>query len=146
MINVNQTNVTRNQSTATYEKKKVFIFDNRYIEGNIYNASEEDPIVFKPFSLVRRNTTNNHFIPAISGATLADVIGISTNDSDITVEAEGTAYINVCTKGTIDSQYLSLPSGVTLDTTVGNKKLRDVLEAIGFHFEVGVEHTKFDNL
>ena len=54
--------------------------------------------------------------------------------------------INIGTKGTIDGNALTLPTGVTLNTMVGDKTLGDVLEGIGFHVDTStVEHTDFDN-
>lgn len=83
-------------------------------------------------------------IPA-TASNLADVIGISDLEDSVELADTETLTISYGTDGTISSNFLVLPSGVTLDTVVGNKTLADVLEGIGFHLESSVEHTKFDN-
>jgi hypothetical protein len=142
---VTQRNVTRNQSTADYEFKRIFVFDNRFEKGSFRNTTAA-AITLLPASLVARDTAVvNGFRPVTAG-NLADVIGISANEESIGLVVNGTTNINICTKGTIDAIYLALPATVTLNTVVGNKTLKDVLEAIGFHIDTSsVEHTKFDN-
>ena len=82
----------------------------------------------------------------ITADNLADAIGVSANVNDISQLTTAIDHINYATKGTIDEGLLVLPGGVTLDTLVGNKTLRDILEDIGFHLEKSTENTKFDNV
>lgn len=82
----------------------------------------------------------------ITADNLADVIGISANTEAITQAAAAVDNINYGVKGTIAEEKLVFPGGVTLDTSVGNKTLRDVLEDIGFHLEGATENTKSDNV
>lgn len=88
------------------------------------------------------STTGGGFIP-VTSANLADTIGITATDGAITLPDSESSFISVGTKGGIDGGNLTLPSGVTLDTVVGNKTLRDILEALGFHIgAASVEQTK----
>lgn len=145
MVNINQRDQSRNQSTADYQTKRIFIFDNRYTEG-VFKNNGAAKITLIPGSLVARDTAvANGFIP-VTAANLADVIGVSANDTEIDLAVGQTSNINVCTKGTIEGIHLALPVGVTLNTTVGKKSLKDVLEGLGFHIEANaLENTKFDN-
>jgi hypothetical protein len=52
---------------------------------------------------------------------------------------------NYATCGDIDATMLVLPIGVTLDSIVGSKALKDVLTALGFQLNGVTEMTKFDN-
>lgn len=144
-MDVNQRDQSRNQSTADFQQKRIFIFDNRFEEG-VFKNNGAAAMTLSLGSLVARNTAvANGFIP-VTAANLADTIGISANEYDIELPANGTSNINIATKGTIEAIHLALPVGVTLQTTVGNKSLRDVLEGLGFHIEVNaLENTKFDN-
>jgi hypothetical protein len=84
------------------------------------------------------------FSPATS-ANLANVIGILKIE-DINVLANSASIkANYCTAGDIDAGMLILPLGVTLDTIVGSKALKDVLTAIGFVLNNVTELSKFDN-
>lgn len=144
-VKVTQRNATRNQSTADYQSKRIFIFDNRFIEGTYKNNAETDDVLSVGKLCVRDTATANGFLPA-TNANLANVVGVVDLDGSVTLAENATTNINVCTKGTIDGNLLVLPSGVTLNTTVGSKSLRDVLEAIGLHVDTStVENTKFDN-
>jgi hypothetical protein len=145
MSDVTQRNGTRNQSTADYQTRKIFIFDNRFIDGKYFNNTAGALDVQTGLLVVRDKVTPANFLPA-TAANLADVVGIVDSEGVVSLGAGLTLVISVCTKGTIDSNQLVLPAAVTLDTVVGNKTLRDVLEAIGFHIDSStVENTKFDN-
>lgn len=254
-IDVTQRSATRNFSTADYEVKRIFIFDNRFVEATFRNNSgdvlvllsgmlvardagtfEKATVVFSATPLsaaqtvilggltftstgattreqlanafsnlavgattgpgaalgtysgtltnfstgdvvngttvvftatARGNTTNlvqtgtgaaaaitivagvgataNGVIP-VTSATLADVIGVSALEGSVSLADAATLAINYGSKGTIDGNRLTLPAGVTLDTAVGAKTLRDKLEDLGLHVDTStVEQTKFDN-
>ena len=142
-MGVTQTNQTRNQSTANYESKRIFIFDNRYVVGTFKNTTGA-AAEHKAGMLVARSTTvADGFIP-VTSSNLADVIGISAYEGTKTLAVNEETSLNICTKGTVESMYLVFPSGVSLTTVVGNKTLRDVLESLGLHLTEGtVEMTDF---
>lgn len=86
------------------------------------------------------------FSPATS-ATLANVIGIlKTTANGVTVLDNGASMsANYAIYGDIDATMLVLPNGVTLDSIVGSKALKDILTALGFRLNNVTEMTKFDN-
>jgi S-layer protein len=86
------------------------------------------------------------FSPATS-ATLANVIGIlKTTGNGITTLADGASMsANYAICGDIDATMLVLPNGVTLDSIVGSKALKDILTALDFRLNDVVEMTKFNN-
>jgi hypothetical protein len=146
MNTVNQRNVTRNQSTADYEVKRIFIFDNRFENGTYLNNDAEDNITLEAGMLVARNTSVAGGLIPVKSSNLANVIGIAAYEGSIELAPTETAVTAYATKGTIDGNKLVLPATITLNTTVGSKSLRDVLEGLGFHIDTSsVEHTKFDN-
>lgn len=147
-MKVDQRNVTRNQSTADYSVKKIFIFDNRYKFVQFSNPSGggAEAVEIESGMLVVRDTTNANGVLAATSANLANVIGVAKLDGKVSVEPGSTLPIDICTKGTIDGNLLVLPATVTLNTTVGTKALTDVLESLGLHVDTSaVEHTNFDN-
>jgi propanediol dehydratase large subunit len=142
---VTQRKVTRNQSTADYEIKRIFVFDNRFENGIYKNNAETDADLVAGMLVARDLTVDGGLIP-VTASNLADVVGISAYEGTVTLAENETAVTAYATKGTIDGNKLVLPATVTLNTDVGNKSLKDVLEAIGFHIDTSsVEHTKFDN-
>jgi len=86
------------------------------------------------------------FSPATS-ATLANVIGIlKTTANGVTTLADGASMsANYAICGDIDTSMLVLPNGVTLDSIVGAKALKDILTALDFRLNDVVEMTKFNN-
>ena len=110
-------------SEAQYSDKKVFVFDNRY-----QNRETTDTAVVYGGLVCRKSAG---VVEAATAANIAKVVGISAWN----VETSGAlAY---ATKGTVIENNLMFPSGVTLDTLIGETglTLRDKLEDLGFHLE-----------
>ena len=84
------------------------------------------------------------FSPATS-ANLASVIGILKIEGQNTLANAATISANYCLSGDIDASMLILPDGVTLDTIVSGKALKDILTALGFVLNNVTELSKFDN-
>jgi hypothetical protein len=84
------------------------------------------------------------FSPATS-ATLANVIGVLKIDGINTMANAASLPANYALSGDIDTSLLVLPLGVTLDTIVGSKALKDILTALGFVLYNVTETTKYDN-
>jgi S-layer protein len=84
------------------------------------------------------------FSPA-TAATLANVIGILKIRDVVTLADTASVNANYALSGDIDAGLLILPLGVTLDTIVGSKALKDVLTALGFVLKNVTELSKFDN-
>lgn len=84
------------------------------------------------------------FSPATS-ANLANVIGVLKIEGKNEMANGAVLNANYALCGDIDATMLVLPLGVTLDTIVGSKALKDVLTALGFVLNNVLESTKFDN-
>ena len=84
------------------------------------------------------------FSPATS-ANLANVIGVLKIEGQNEMANGASLNANYALCGDIDATMLVLPLGVTLDTIVGSKALKDVLTALGFVLNNVIESTKFDN-
>ena len=144
-MGVEQTVSTRNQSTVNFTRKNLFILDNRFTEGVFKNTTGAN-FTLQAGQLVARDTSVPGGFKPVTSGNLADTIGISAYEGETVLAANQTANMNIGTKGTIETTALVLPATVTLDTAVGNKSLRDVLEALGFHLNEGaVEMTEIDN-
>lgn len=144
-MGIEQVNNTNNQSTLKVTLEHFFLFDNRFHDG-AYKNTNVGAITLKPFSMVARDITIADGLIPVELANLVDVIGISANINDIAQASGAIDDISYGVKGTIAEELLVLPAGVTLDSAVGNKVLRDILEDIGFHLESATENTKFDNV
>ena len=86
-------------------------------------------------------------VDGISPATasnIGDVIGI-LNIDDIDLADAATANAHYAINGDIDSSLLVLPIGVTLDSIISGKTLKDILTGLGFVINNVIENSKFDN-
>lgn len=147
-MSTTQRNATRNQSTADFVFLKMFIFENRFESGLYTQAASAPPNSgnLQTGMLVARDLTNpGQYIP-VTSSNVANVIGVADVEGIVALGANATLQIAVCVKGDVDANLFVMPSGVTLDTTVGSKALRDVLEGMGLHLVNGsLEMTKADN-
>jgi len=143
-MSITQRNQTRSQSTADIRHKHVFLFNNTY-QSAIFLNNTPGELTLKMGSLVVRNTASPAQVIPATTDNLADVIGIVAVDDDFVLDTTETLDINYGTSGDVNENELVLPSGVTLDTAVGNKTLRDVLNGQGFYLRKTTNNTKFDN-
>lgn len=84
------------------------------------------------------------FSPATS-ANLASIIGVLRIDGSVALANGSTVSACYALSGDIDAGLLILPVGVTLDTVVSGKALKDILTALGFVLKNVTELTKFGN-
>lgn len=113
--------------------------------GNKTNLSATGTGTAPTFTIVGGTSgVDEGFSPATS-ATLANVIGILKIEGENTMANAASLSANYCLSGDIDASLLILPLGVTLDSIVGSKALKDVLTALGFVLNNVTELSKFDN-
>ena len=84
-------------------------------------------------------------VSPVTQSSLANVIGILKIEGVNTIADATTLSANICIDGDVDATNLILPIGVTLDTIVGSKALRDILTTQGFVLNNVIEGTKFNN-
>lgn len=135
---------TRNQSTADYSRHNLFTYGNRYQDAT-FNNNTGGALTAEEGILVTRDVATNKIVPALDDlSNLADVVGI-LNTSEVEMADGDDLNACFCTMGDIDAGELVLPGAATLDTTVGNKNLIDILTGLGFVVKNVTENSKFDN-
>jgi hypothetical protein len=145
-ITATQRDATNNQSTVDFVRKNLFLYGARFAKGVLANNTDpEASQTAKIGQLVVRDTTTAGQLELATDANLADVIGITFMDTTILADNDATVAIDYAIRGDIDGGLLDLPGSTTLDTTVGNKALRDVLNDLGFVIFAVQEQTKIDN-
>ncbi|MBB6236498.1 hypothetical protein HDC90_001110 [Pedobacter sp. AK013] len=147
MQTINQRNATRNQSTADFEVKRIFIFDNRFERGVFKNTTGGSFTLQAGMLVVRDTAVTGGLLPA-TALNFQDAIGIAAMEEDVVLANNETVNIMYGTKGTVDGLKLVLPATVTLNSvaTGDTKTLGDLLNGLGLHLDLTtVENTKFDN-
>lgn len=145
MNEVEQKNITNNQSQADYTQSNVFIFDNRYDGITFTNATASAEVILKSGHILFKTAAG--VVDILAAATgIADVVGIARMENDTTLADAASIDINMGVSGTISEENLEL-NGLTLDTLIPTttRTLRDQLNSLGFHLSSGVENTKHDN-
>lgn len=140
-MKVEQTKSTRNQSTAQFTEICIFMGNNRFENGTI---SVGHTTTIQDGMLVIRDIAKVDSFKLATDADLADVVGITkVGFFPIELATGSDLNIAVAVKGEVDAQGLILPASTTLNTVVGKKVLRDVIEGIGIHLINTTEQTKF---
>jgi hypothetical protein len=145
-INATQRNATNNQSTVDFVRQNLFLYGARFAKGVLANKTDPEASQTATIGqLVVRDTDTAGQLTLATASNLADVLGITFMDTAILADNAATVAIDYAIRGDIDGGLLQLPTNVTLDTTVGNKALRDVLNDLGFVINTVQEQTKIDN-
>jgi hypothetical protein len=139
-----QRNATRNQSTLDVQLDNIFICKNRFSTGTFKNTTAGAFDLKTGIFVARHATLADTLIP-VTSANVADIIGIAKVDGTVTLAAAGESFINYAISGDIDAGLIQFPATVTLDTMVGAKALKDVLNDLGFVLNKVTENSKFDN-
>lgn len=146
-MGIEQVNVTRNQSMAKITLEHIFLFDNRYDKVNFGNVVAAGEITLAAGDLLYKRT--GVLVDKLTDvdANIAAVVGIAAMEGDVVLADTDTLAINMCVEGTIDENKINLPGTMSFDDVIPttNLTLRDHLNQLGFHLEVGIDNTKFDN-
>lgn len=141
-VNVTQRNSTRNQSTADFEQKKIFLFDNRFSIGTIENLTDPaENQTLKAGQLVFRATNGKLTLEGL----YSQLVGVLAIDGEVVLAGGDTLDITYCHSGTVDGGNLILQGADTLNTVSSGLAVRDYLNNIGLHVESVTEMTSFDN-
>ena len=142
-VDVTTTNVTRNQSTATYNSSNLILFEPKYGPEILYKNTTGASLEATSGLLVVRDVSTPGQLKSATSANLADVVGVLLINDTKTLANNATVNAQYLIGGEIDATQLILPSTITLDTVVGTTKfLRDVLSDLGFKLQNIVEHSK----
>jgi len=147
MSSVTEVNNTGNQAHFDYDVSKVFIWNNRYQEETLNNASGgvKD---FVPGTLLGRVTASGKLVPVASAAVDGSQIPVGILKTNV-VQLADTAdiVVDICVAGDVAEEMLVLDGSDTLTTDIGGRTIRDRIGAdtVGIILKLGDELTGFDN-
>ena len=147
MSTVNQLNTTSNQAQFNYDVSKIFVWDNRYEEGALLNASGGVKS-FLPGTLMGRVSASGKLVPVASAATDGSEIPVGillTSVEDLADAAEND--VNICIAGDVVLNKIILDGADTLDTLIAGRPIKDRIAAdtMGIKIVASDELTDFDN-
>lgn len=138
---VTQSNVTRNQSTATYKSSNLIMFAPKYGGEIVYKNTSGATMDAVSGLLVVRDTTLPNTLKSATSANLADVVGVLLINDNVSLANNATVNGQYLIGGELNAAELVLPATITLATVVGNKFLRDILTDLGFKLNNVIENS-----
>lgn len=143
MSTITQSNATENQIFSAYDTSKIFLFDNKFREVTVTNSAGTDLAVVEGMAIGAVGATYQEYK---SGTSNIQLIGVAAQA--VTVPANGTATVVICTSGKIAEEKVVLNGSDTLDTIVSNKTIRDrfASDTLGIYFAATDELTVADNV
>ena len=97
------------------------------------------------FTITNGTSGTLNGVSPVTQSTIGSTIGILKLEGTSTMADTTTLVASVCIDGDIDASMLILPQGITLDTIVSGKALRDILTTQGFVLNNVIEGSKFNN-
>jgi Bacteriophage lambda head decoration protein D len=140
-------NGTNNQAQFDYDISKIFIWNNRYEEGTLNNATA-GPLDYLPGTLLGRIAATGKLVPCTSGAIDGSGIPVGVLKTSVSQLGAGAdQLVNFCIAGDVAAEKLILDGADTLDTDYNGRILRDRINAdtMGIKAVEGTELTGFDN-
>ena len=114
--------------TTTYENKRVFIFNNTFLEGTM-NNSTYDQITYPKGTLLGRIGSSGILVPLVAGASNGSQFPVGVLAGDYTIQDGDSVTVSMCVSGEVNSNALVLAEGTTLDTVISTRRLRDRIAA-----------------
>lgn len=138
--------LTQNFGAADRDTSKIFIFDNSYRNVTFKNDTGAD-INLIGGELVAIDPSDGTAVIIDVAASDGTEVPVGFVNSCPTVLDTETAPISICIGGDVVEDKIILPAGVTLDTVVGTRQLRDLItaETMGTRIVPSTELTNFDN-
>lgn len=139
-------NNTGQQLQVNTDRSRIFLWENRYHDGNWLNNSQYDPLTLPAGTLMGRIKTTGVLVPLTSWATDGSQYPVGILADDITLDAGDTQQVSLCIYGDVAEAKVGLyGSGDSLDTVVDNRQLRDHIAAQGIRLIPTTDMTDFDN-
>lgn len=119
-----------------YDLSKLFLWDNRYENGEINNSTYSD-VAYNPGTVLGRVASTGYLVPFDSTASDGSEYVVGVLNNAIVVPASSKAYVAYCVKGDVATDQLILNGSDTLDTLISSRSrlVKDVIAAdsVGLH-------------
>jgi hypothetical protein len=128
------------------DNAKIFIWDNRYEQGEFTNPSTVDAVLAKG-TLMGRVSATQKLVPLASGASNGSQFPVGILADDYTVDYLETANLTICIGGDVAEELVILSGSDTMDTVISGRSIRDRIagDTLGIKLVSGTQMTAFDN-
>lgn len=129
---------------TNYDNRKMFIFQNNYLTGEV-NAGGYEDLVIPLGTLLGRVASTGELVPLASGASDGSQYPVGVAATNYTIADGDTATVTYCSGGEIDASMIVFDGSDDLDTVVDGRQLRDHLQMAGFVLRNVTQLGEFDN-
>lgn len=128
------------------DNAKIFIWDNRYEQGEYTNAGETEVELAKG-TLMGRIAATQLLVPCASGASDGSQFPVGILADDYVIDYGVSATLTICIGGNVAEELVVLNGSDTFDTVVSARSLRDRIAAdtLGIKLVLGTQMTAYDN-
>lgn len=137
---------TGQQAITNVDTSKIFIWNNRFENGQFTNATGS-PITLLAGTLLGRIAATLKVAPLTSGATDGSQFPVGVLNETHTIEAGDTVTLAYCVAGDVAKEMVILQGSDTLSTVVSLKTIGDRVgsDTVGIKLVATDELTGFDN-
>jgi hypothetical protein len=135
-----------NFQITNYDTTKIFIKNNEWEQGTFVNSTYDD-IVLPAGTVLGRVAASNEIVVLNAAASDGSQFPVGILANNQTIIAGESKTLTYCIAGHVVEDLISLPSGVTLNTVVSSRTVRDRIKAdtAGIVLVERTELTDFDN-
>jgi len=143
----NQVLNTGNQAITNYDTSKIFLWNNRYING-AFTAQGYDDSVLLAGTVMGRVSATNEVLPMQSTASDGSQFPIGILAKDYTIEGGDTVDLAICIGGDVaEEKVIFARNADTFATAISGRTIRDRIagDTLGIKLVLGTELTAYDN-
>jgi len=128
------------------DTSKMFLFGNSFEDGTVDNGDGDD-LVLAGGTLMGRVAATGMLVPLSTGASDGSQYPVGVLATNYTIAYGEEKAVKICTAGEIDSSFLVIPDGESLDDVIDGRQLRDRIGAdtVGLILRDVAQLSDFDN-
>lgn len=130
---------TNNMLSTEYDFSKFLLGDNSFIQATAGSSTS-----LLEGMVMGRISASGLVIPCVHGATDGSQYPVGIAIIDQTV-VSSTTEVNLVNKGRVAVSKINFSTATTLDSVVGDRRLRDWINDLGIVLSSGTELTEYDN-
>lgn len=137
---------TGQQATTNYDVSKIFLWDNRFENGEFQNSTYDD-VTLPMGRLMGRVAITGKVVPHNSSATDGSEYPIGVLANEHVVEAGDTVTVSICVAGDVAEEKIVLYGSDLMETIVDGRQIRDRIQSdsVGIILRSTSELTGYDN-
>lgn len=142
----NQVLNTGQQAITNYDVSKIFLWNNRFENGEYTNSTYDD-VTIRAGRLMGRVATSGKLVQHNSANSDGSQFPVGVLNQDWVIEAGETKTVSICVAGDVAEEKVILYGSDTMSTPISGKQIRDRIagDTVGIKLVSTIEMTGYDN-